>query len=112
MNTVFTKSVNKKFNEDEKLQNLIIEIRTDLCPFCKAQKVELFSFNNYPQQYKDAVEAHLMGYDISYDKYEIRTMKCRSCNKEFVIDWSYGFPVPLRSTYKTDRFLSEFYAGI
>ncbi len=89
-----------------------VELRTDICPFCKAQKVELFSFNGYPQNYTDAVNAHLMGYDISYDKYEIRTMKCKSCNREFVIEWINGFPRPLKSNYKTNVFFEQFMLGI
>lgn len=86
--------------------------RTDICPYCKAQRVELFSFNGYPQNYREAVELRLMGYDVSYDKYEIRYMKCRSCNREFVIDWSQGFPVPLQDTFKTNLFFKEFAQGI
>lgn len=97
--------------DNDGLIDPIVEIRTDICPHCKAQLVELFSFNGYPQNYKLAVDAHLMGYDIVYNKYEIRTMRCKSCNREFVIDWSEEFPKPLRSTYKTDRFFSEFVAG-
>lgn len=90
----------------------IVDIRTDICPFCKSRRVELFSFNNYPQNYKEAVDYHLMGFDIAFDKYEIRSMKCRSCGKEFVIDWTNGFPVPLKSTCTTTIFLTEFLNGI
>lgn len=90
----------------------ISDARTDICPFCKAQRVELFSFNGYSQNYKEAVEAHLKGYDVNYDRYEIRFMKCRSCNKEFTIDWSSGFPVPLKDLFKTRQFFSEFIQGI
>ena len=111
MNQVFIKNIKSETIDQDSLINPIIDIRTDLCPICKAQRVELFSFNNFPQNYKDAVEAHLQGYDIDYNKYEILYMKCRSCNKEFVIDWSEGFPKPLKSTYKTNRFFSEFING-
>ena len=65
----------------------MIPIRGDICPLCKAQRIELFSFNGYPQNYSQAVEAHLRGYNIDYNNYEIRSMKCRSCNKEFTIDY-------------------------
>lgn len=109
MSVTFNKTLKKV---DEDLIDPFIELRTDICPFCKAQKIELFSFNGYPQNYTDAVNAHLMGYDISYDKYEIRTMKCRSCNKQFTIEWTDGFPKPLKSTYKTDMFLRQFAMGI
>ena len=98
--------------EDKGLINPIIEERPDICPHCRAQRVELFSFNGYPQNYRDAVDAYLRGYNIEYNKYEIRTMKCKSCNKEFVIDWSSGFPRPLRDVYKTNRFFSEFSLGV
>lgn len=111
MALTFSQTPKLKNVSDEGLINPIIDLRTDICPHCKAQLVELFSFNGYPQNYKSAVDAHLMGYDIDYNKYEIRTMRCKSCNKEFVIDWSEGFPKPLASTYKTDRFFSEFVAG-
>lgn len=87
-------------------------LRTDICPFCKAQRVELFSFKGYPQNYTEAVNMRLRGYDVNYDKFEIRYMKCRSCNKEFVIDWSQGFPVPLTDTFKSNQFFSEFMQGI
>ena len=90
----------------------MIPIRSDICPFCRVQKVELISFNGYPQQYSEAVNAHLMGNNISYNKYEIRLMKCMSCKKEFTIDWSTGFPEPMRDSYKFARFIDEFIMGI
>ena len=51
------------FDKTPKISNIdndglidpMIEIRTDICPHCKAQLVELFSFNGYPQNYKHAV---------------------------------------------------------
>lgn len=98
----------KKPERNDGLIEPLIPTRSDICPFCKAQRIELFSFNGYPQNYKDAVEARLRGYDISYDRYEIRSMKCRSCNREFVIDWSSGFPVPLVDSYKSNKFFYEF----
>lgn len=97
---------------DNSLINPIIENRSDICPYCKSQRIELFSFNNYTQNYKDAVNLHLRGYDVGFNKYEIRAMKCKSCNKEFVIDWTYGFPRPLTDTFKTNMFLAEFILGI
>lgn len=112
MAIVFEKKPNQYLIENKDLINPLIELRTDICPKCKAQRIELFSFNNYPQNYKDAVDAHLMGYNVEFNRYEIRYMKCRSCNSEFVMDWSYGLPVPLRDTYKTSRFLNEFIMGI
>lgn len=89
----------------------MIPARGDICPICKAQRVELFSFNGFPQNYSQAVDAHLRGYNIDYNNYEIRAMKCRSCNKEFTIDWSTGFPFPLKDTYKTNKFMHEFING-
>lgn len=111
MNYTFTQTP-KPFVKNEGLINPIVEERYDLCPHCRAQRVELFSFNGYPQNYKEAVNAYLRGYNVSYDKYEIRSMKCKSCNKEFVIDWSTGFPRPLRDVFITSRFLSEFLMGL
>lgn len=98
-------------NIDKNLIEPLINIRSDICPICKAQRIELFSFNGYPQNYKDAVEARLRGYNVSYDRYEIRYMKCRSCNKEFTIDWSSGFPVPLIDSYKSNNFFYQFING-
>ena len=89
-----------------------IEERFDMCPFCKAQRVELFSFNGYPQHYKEAVDYYINGYNVDYNQYEIRSMKCQGCGKEFTIDWSDGFPKPLRSSLKTSIFVSEFLMGI
>lgn len=86
-------------------------IRGDICPFCKAQRIELFSFKGYPQNYTQAVEAHLRGYDVHYNSFEIRFMRCKSCNREFTIDWSTGFPFPLKDTYKTNKFFQEFING-
>lgn len=97
---------------EKKLTCPFVEVRSDICPFCKSQKIELFSFNGYPQNYKKAVEEHLRGNQVEFNKYEIRAMKCRSCNKEFVIDWSYGFPRPLKTTAKFNGFISEFLQGI
>lgn len=97
---------------DKNLIEPMKPIRGDMCPFCKAQRIELFSFNGYAQNYKQAVEAYLRGYDVKYDRYEIRSMRCQSCNKEFTIDWTYGFPFPLKDTFKTNRFFQEFINGI
>lgn len=108
MTEVFKKTYNADLN-DKGLIIPVIDNRTDICPYCKAQRVELFSFNNYPQGYSAAVDAHLKGYNVTFDKYEIRSMKCRACHKEFVIDWTTGFPVPLKDTYRTNRFFSEFF---
>lgn len=102
----------EKIKRDPDIVYPLIPSRTDICPFCKAQRIELISFNGYPQNYRDAVEAHLKGYNVFYDKYEIRSMKCMSCKREFTIDWSSGFPVPLKDTYKTTRFFQEFISGI
>ena len=108
----FDKIQKKKDPSLQGLINPMKDVRTDICPFCKAQRVELFSFNGYPQNYKEAVEAHLKGYEVHYDRYEIRFMKCRSCNKEFTIDWTSGFPVPLKDSFKTRQFFQEFINGI
>ena len=108
----FEKTLKKNAPSKVGLINPMLDIRTDICPFCRAQRVELFSFNGYPQNYKEAVEARLKGYDVNYDRYEIRFMKCRSCNKEFTIDWSSGFPIPLKDSFKTRRFFNEFINGI
>ena len=97
---------------DENLINAFSPIRTDVCPICKAKAVELFSFNGYPQNYREAVDAYLAGYDVKYDRYEIRSMKCRSCGKEFVIDWSDGFPKPLKDTFRSNLFFGEFVRGM
>ena len=102
----------QKKKDSRGLIDPISEIRTDICPFCKAQRVELFSFNGYNQNYSQAVEARLKGFDVGFDRYEIRFMKCRSCNKEFTIDWSYGFPIPLKDSFRTSQFISEFIQGI
>lgn len=99
-------------NADSALVDLMKPIRADICPCCKAQRIELFSFNGYPQQYKYAVDEFMKGNQISYDKYEIRTMKCRACNKEFVIDWVNGMPFPLMYGERWTIFLSEFMNGI
>ena len=112
MGVTFEKIVRKECLEDDKLITPFIEIRSDICPVCRAQRVELFSFNGYPQNYKEAVNLNLMGYDVEYNKYEIRTMRCKSCNREFVIDWTSKFPKPLKDTYRTDRFIQEFVLGI
>lgn len=94
------------------LINPIINLRTDICPHCKAQMIELYSFNNYPQNYRDAVDAYLRGYNVQYNQWEIRAMRCKSCKSEFVIDWTDGFPKPLQDIFKTNNFFQEFAIGI
>ena len=102
-----------KHTEDhgDLIDPFIITERYDICPICKAQRLELFSFNGYPQNYREAVDSYLKGYLVEYHRYEIRSMRCRSCNREFVIDWTMGFPVPLKNTFKTNRFFAEFSDG-
>ena len=95
------------------LQDPMIMSRTDICPFCNSQQIELFSFNGYAQNYKYAVNDFIKGNQISFDKYEIRSMKCRACGKEFVIDWiNGGMPVPLKDPIRGQNFLQEFILGI
>lgn len=106
----FDKTPILKTQEEEKLINPIIDIRTDICPICRAQAIELYSYNSYPQNYNQAVDAYLMGYKVKFN-YEIRYMRCKSCNKLFTIDWSRGFPKPLKDSYITDRFFKEFLSG-
>ena len=91
--------------------NPIIFTRYDICPNCNAQRLVLLSFNGYSQNYKDAVDAYLYGYKVLFDRYEIRSMKCKSCSKEFTIDWSDGFPKPLQFTQKIRAFFQEFIEG-
>lgn len=110
MTDTFTKTYIKS-NIENDLIDPFIKMRTDICPCCKAQRIDLISFNGYPQNYKEAVNAYLNGYSISYDRYEIRSMRCKSCNREFIIDWTQGFPKPLIDSYKINRFFSEFSAG-
>lgn len=83
-------------------------IRPDVCPNCKAQRIELISFNGYPQHYSEAVTNYLKGKMTYFDKYEIRSMKCKSCNKEYIIDWSSVFPKPLLDNNKLNYFLYGF----
>lgn len=94
------------------LLNPIIEDRYDMCPICRSQRIELISFNGYPQHYRDAVNAYLSGHNVAFDRYEIRAMKCQACGKEFAIDWSTGFPRPLRDNYRAQAFVAEFMMGI
>ena len=102
----------EKIIKDPDMIYPIAPSRSDICPFCKAQRVELISFNGYPQNYRDAVDMYMKGYNVFFDRYEIRSMKCMSCKHEFTIDWSNGFPVPLQDTLKTTRFFQEFINGI
>lgn len=98
-------------NIDGLIDPLVVTNRYYICPKCKSQRVELMSFNGYPQNYKDAVECYARGYTVLFDKYEIRSMRCRACTSEFMIDWTSGFPTPLISTFKTNRFFVEFVNG-
>ena len=90
------------------IQQPIRFIRPDICPYCKSQKIELLSFNGYPQHYSDCVTDYLRGKAVIFNKYEIRSMKCKACNKEFIIDWSSGFPKPLLDNNKLNYFIYEF----
>ena len=108
MSSSFDKS---REDHEDLIDPFIVVERYDICPHCKAQRLELFSFNGYPQDYKGAVDAYLQGYNVVFDKYEIRKLRCKSCNKEFVIDWTTGFPIPLRNTYRTNRFFAEYAEG-
>ena len=112
MKVVYNKSPRAMPKPQAGLINPLIENRFDQCPFCKAQRIEVFSFNGYPQNYKEAVDDYLRGYNVSYDQYELRTMKCRACGKEFTIDWSSGFPKPLRDSHRVGSFIAEFMMGI
>lgn len=111
-NVPFNTRSKRKDISKEGLIDPIVFSRFDICPFCKAQKVELLSFNNIKQSYSKAVDLYFQGYNIGFDKYEIHSMKCLSCGHEFIIDWSIGFPKPLISNMFTDIFLSEFVHGI
>lgn len=93
---------------NDNLIDPFVPFRYDICPHCNAQRIELLSFNGYPQHYRDAVDALLGGRIVDFNQYEIHAMRCRACGKEFVIDWNYGFPKPLTSNFRTARFIDEF----
>ena len=48
--------------KDNSIRDIFIQCRTDICPFCKAQRIELISFNGYPQNYRDAVNEYIKGF--------------------------------------------------
>lgn len=106
---VFSSYLEEKNNN---LKEALVPVRTDICPLCNVQAIELYSFNGYPQGYKDAVDQHLRGYRVNFDRYEILFMRCKSCRKEFTINWLDEFPVPLKDTVKTSIFFKEFMHGI
>lgn len=94
------------------LTDPLIPVRFDICPICKSQRVKLLSFNNIDQNYSEAVDAYLRGYAVNFDRYEIYALKCASCGKEFIIDWTGGFPKPLQFKGKLDLFYWEFIRGL
>lgn len=98
--------------KDPNLTDPFEMFRPDICPHCNAQLVECYSYQGYPQKYSEAVDLYMKGYQVRFDKYDIFYMKCNGCGKSFVIDWSTGFPMPMRDSYTTDVFFSEFMSGI
>lgn len=81
---------------ERKLIEPIQYIRYDNCPNCHRNTIELFSYDNYPMHYSEAVLSYMNGdKSIQYNKYSIYRMRCRGCGKIYNIVWRDEFPVPL-----------------
>lgn len=82
--------------ESQQLIEPIQIIRYDNCPNCHRNKLELFSYDNYPMKYEEAVINYMRFNQLpQYNRFPIYRMRCRGCGKVFNIVWRDGFPVPL-----------------
>lgn len=66
--------------------------RSDICPRCKEQSLELFNLYNNPLHLTEAIDN---GEDILLQKLNARYFKCESCGAEYPINWIGTKPIPL-----------------
>lgn len=71
-------------------------MRPDYCSVCRRHTIEIFDYFNYPQHYADLALASFEHRPIPcLDTRDIYTMRCRSCGKEYAIQWEDGMPKPV-----------------
>ncbi len=76
------------------------------CPICNEDLLFFTSKHNKIIDYKRFLDngntlAEMKGY---LEKRDIRHFKCIKCDKEFIIDWSEGWPVPVTDIDKLKAF--------
>lgn len=83
-------------------------VRDDYCDNCDHQNtIEIYNFFGKPLGFSNLVNERLRNGELSkiFDKEQVYIMKCTNCNKRFKIDWTDGYPRPMRVF---NRLLREF----
>lgn len=87
-------------------KNMCSVITPYICPVCK--QPTLFFVNKYNKiiDYKALIDRQTTLYGIKnfIAANHAVAIKCIECNKEYIIDWSNGYPTILNNTTVLDKF--------
>lgn len=86
-------------------------IRDDYCDNCNHERsIEIYNFFGKALGFPNLVDERLKIGALSkvFDKEQIYIMKCSNCGKRFKIDWTDGYPRPMRVF---NRLLRQFQMG-
>jgi hypothetical protein len=67
------------------------------CPFCGCETIELYTENNKAVGYKRLLHMHNNRLEITglFDGTVLSHFRCSICRRKYMINWIYGYPVPL-----------------
>lgn len=94
------------------MKHFPIEVfRYDYCFNCNTQySIEMYNIFGSAIGYSRYLDFYFSNKKLPpiNDKYPIDRMICKNCKKEYPIDWSEGFPKPMRFFIPNNFFLNNF----
>lgn len=95
------------------LKQAIVFKRADYCNNCNKERIlELYDRNDNPLNYTyflDQLENGNKNIINKLDSFDLRYIKCRHCNTNYIIDWRKTYPIPLRDFFYIETFLCNNY---
>lgn len=67
------------------------------CPYCNTETIELYDENANPMNYKKLLEIYSnnkQAITYLFDRTPLDHFMCHKCKQKFIIDWTFGYPVP------------------
>jgi hypothetical protein len=71
--------------------------RESYCPYCGCESIEMYTESNKATGYKRLLDMHANRLKITglFDRTVLSHFRCVICRRKFMINWIYGYPVPL-----------------
>lgn len=83
------------------------------CESCKTENIEIFGYNGYPFHYKRLLAEWEKGtLKMNSFVYQVYSMRCRNCGREYHMYWDHGAPLPLPVRGNTNKqIFDNFFIG-